>query len=50
MDAYDQFISSNNAWIHEGIQIIDDIFGVQDVKLNSNDDKLQVTLILDPKE
>lgn len=50
MDAYDQFISSNNSWIHEGIQIIDDIFGVQDVKLNSNDDKLQVTLILDPKE
>lgn len=49
-EAFDQFVSPNNAWIHDAIKALDEVFGVQDVDATLDEsDRLVVTVIADPQ-
>lgn len=47
--AFDQFISPENAWIHEGLATLDAVFGVSDVDVDTDENgTLVVTVTADP--
>lgn len=46
--AFDKFISADNAWMHEALDVLDAVFGVTDTTLATDTDgKLVITVELD---